>query len=238
MSIKLISWNINMFNPDKPENEKDIITELSKQINDQDIIVFIESSFDFIKRLLKSDIGKKYKVLEKFVLSHGGLINILYNNKISDIKVVNIESPILLINFNITKNSSKKNIFLGGCHLAPFPENSERRIEELMIARSAVPPKSNLILIGDMNIREKETKFMDKEDNILQLKDSGDKKKTWFRSFFDQNSYNISSRFDRLFISPGMKIDKFELFGKKYLKNENKFLLLSDHLAIKTEIYL
>lgn len=238
MSIKLISWNINMFNPDKPENEKDIIAELSKQINDQDIIVLIESSFDFVKRLLKSDISKKYKLLEKFVLSHGGLINILYNNKISDIKVVNIESPILLINFNITKNSSKKNIFLGGCHLAPFPENSERRIEELMIARSAVPPKSNLILIGDMNIREKETKFMDKEDNILQLKDSGDKKKTWFRSFFDQNSYNISSRFDRLFISPNMRIEKFELFGKKYLKNENRFLLLSDHLAINTEIYL
>ena len=70
----------------------------------------------------------------------------------------------------------------------------------------------------------------------MQLKDSGDKRKTWYRAFFDGTSYHITSRFDRLFVSPNMKINKFYLFGKKF--KDKKMTLLSDHLAIKADISL
>lgn len=232
MSLKLISWNINMFRPDKPELEKDIIAELNKQVDDSDIIILIESSYGFVNNLLKTSIKKKYVELKKFSVSHGGIINILHTNKIKDIQHIDVESPVLLIKFKI----DEKTVFLGGCHLAPFPENTEKRIQELLIIRSVVPLNSNLILVGDMNIREKETKFLEKKDNVMQLKDSGDKSKTWYRAFFDDTSYHITSRFDRLFISPNMKINKFELFGKKF-KNK-KVTFLSDHMAIKADINL
>jgi len=221
-----------MFQPDKPELEKDIIMEINKQISDEDFIILIESSYQFINNLLKSNISKNYTLLEKFSLSHGGLINILYNKKIKNISHINLEAPVLLV--KIMKDDIT--FYLGGCHLAPFAENSERRLEELLIVRSLVPENSKLILVGDMNIREKETKFLQKKDNIMQLKDSGDKRKTWYRVFFEPNCYNITSRFDRLFISPEMEIKDFQLFGKKY--NNKKMILLSDHLAIKAEITL
>ena len=85
-----------------------------------------------------------------------------------------------------------------------------------------------------MNIREKETKFMEKENNVLNLRDSGDKRKTWYRAFFEPDKVNITSRFDRLFLSPNVKLNNFDLFGKKY--ENKKLVLLSDHLAIKAEI--
>ena len=232
MSLKLISWNVNMFRPDKPELEKDIILELNKNIDGVDIIILIESSYGFIKNLLKSELGKTFIQLNKFSLSHGGIINILHTKKVKEIEHIDVESPALLIKFKI----NKKTVFLGGCHLAPFPENSEKRIQELLLIRSEVPLNSNLILVGDMNIREKETKFLEKKDNIMQLKDSGNKTKTWHRAFFDDTSYHITSRFDRLFISPDMKINQFELFGKKY--NNKKVKFLSDHMAIKADITL
>ena len=122
MSLKLISWNINMFRPDKPELEKDIISELNKQVDDSDIIILIESSYGFVNNLLKTNIKKKYVELKSFSVSHGGIINILHTNKIKDIQHIDVESPVLLIKFNI----DGKTIFLGGCHLAPFSENGEK----------------------------------------------------------------------------------------------------------------
>ena len=85
-----------------------------------------------------------------------------------------------------------------------------------------------------MNIREKETKFLEKSDNILGVVDSGDKRKTWYRYFFEPDNINITSRFDRLFFSKNISLDRFELFGKKY--NNKKMELLSDHLAIKAQV--
>ena len=41
-----------MFKPDKPENKVKIINELNKQVNDEDFIILIESSFEFISDLL------------------------------------------------------------------------------------------------------------------------------------------------------------------------------------------
>ena len=234
MKIKIISWNINMFNPEKPELKEKIITEINKQVTDEDIIVLIESTFEFVNDLLKTELKKNYSLLNGFALSHGGFINILYNKNIdsSDINKVEIpiENPTLLIRF-IKENTT---FYLAGCHLAPFPQNGQTRIEELLVVRTMVPEDEHLIMIGDMNIREKETKFLAENDNILCIRDSGDKRKTWYRGFFEPTSMHITSRFDRLFISNNLNINKFELFGKIY--NNNKMELLSDHLAIITEL--
>ena len=234
MKIKIISWNINMFNPEKPELKEKIITEINKQVTDEDIIVLIESTFEFVNDLLKTELKKNYSLLNGFALSHGGFINILYNKNIdsSDINKVEIpiENPTLLIRF-VKENTT---FYLAGCHLAPFPQNGQTRIEELLVVRTMVPEDEHLIMIGDMNIREKETKFLAENDNILFVRDSGDKRKTWYRGFFESTSMHITSRFDRLFISNNLNINKFELFGKIY--NNNKMELLSDHLAIITEL--
>ena len=232
MELNIISWNVNMFKPDKPENKDRIILELNKQVSNEDFIILIESSFEFISDLLKTELSEKYLLLNNLTLSHGGFINVLYNQKIKD-KITNIqldELPISLI-----KYTDSKTIYLAGCHLAPFKQNGELRIEQLVTLRSLVPENDNLIAIGDMNIRENETKFM-QNNNVLNLIDSGDKRKTWYRAFFDSSQANITSRFDRLFISPNLKISKFDLFGKNF--NNDKIDLLSDHLAIKTKIII
>ena len=234
MKIRLISWNINMFRPDKPELKNKIIQEINKQVTKEDFIILIESTFEFVNDLLKTDLKKKYAFLNGFALSHGGFINILYNKKLGENNVqkveIPIENPTLLIRF-VKKNTT---VYLAGCHLAPYAENTQARIEELLIVRTIVPIDKHLIMVGDMNIREKETKFLEKEDNVLCLRDSGDKRKTWYRAFFEPEKFNVTSRFDRLFLSKGININKFELFGKKY--NNKKLELLSDHLAIKTEL--
>ena len=232
MKLNLISWNINMFSPDKPENKNKIISEINNQVKNEDLIFLFESSFEFVSELLKTKISSNYLLFNNVTLSHGGLIHLLYNKKIKDkIEVLKTaELPFVIIKYT----HEKKSIFLGGCHLAPFPENGEVRLNQLLLIRSIIPINENIVLIGDMNIREKETKFMEKENNVLNLRDSGDKRKTWYRAFFEPDKVNITSRFDRLFLSPNVKLNKFDLFGKKY---ENKKLeLLSDHLAIKAEV--
>lgn len=232
MKLSLISWNINMFNPDKLENKNKIISEINNQVNNQDFIFLLESSFDFVSELLKTKISSNYLLFNNVTLSHGGLIHLLYNKKIKDkIDVLKTdELPFVIIKYT----NQNKSIFIGGCHLAPFPENGEVRLNQLLFIRSIIPINENLVLIGDMNIREKETKFMEKENNVLNLRDSGDKRKTWYRAFFEPDKVNITSRFDRLFLSPNVKLNNFDLFGKKY--ENKKLVLLSDHLAIKAEI--
>ena len=238
MSLKVISWNINMFNIISEEfkiRSTKIINELITKGEDCDIIVLIESSYPFLEKLKMSEIKKKFSLLNKLSMSHGGIINILFNkSNVKNISQVTLEDniPVLLIRFFLNEGSYKKEYFLGGCHLAPFPENSELRLQQLILARPAVPPNKPLILVGDMNIREQESKVFEKEE-IFKLKDSGDKRSTWFRSFFEKNS-PISSRFDRLYYSNKLELEKFDLFGRIY-KN-NKFELLSDHLAIKAEL--
>tara|TARA_B100001093_G_scaffold517631_1_gene599809 strand:- start:5062 stop:5799 length:738 start_codon:yes stop_codon:yes gene_type:complete len=240
MSLKVISWNINMFNISSEEFQircPDIVDELVKKSKDCDIIVLIESSYPFLEKLKMSEIKKRFSLLDKLSLSHGGITNILFNkSKIKNISQVpigdNMEVPVLLIRFMMNEGTYKKDYFLGGCHLAPFPENTELRLQQLILARTAVPPDKPLILIGDMNIREKESKLFEKDD-IFNMKDSGDKKKTWFRAFFEKNS-PISSRFDRLYYSSNLELVKFDLFGRIF--RNNKFELLSDHLAIKSEL--
>ena len=222
-----------MFKPDKPENKVKIINELNKQIDDEDFIILIESSFEFISDLLKSEISKKYLLLDNLTLTHGGFINVLYNKNIQN-KSFCFANEIIELNnlpFIIIKYTNPNTIYIAGCHLAPFPQNGEVRIQQLMTLRSLIPENENLVVIGDMNIRESETKFMKNKNNALNLIDSGDKRKTWFRSFFEPSQVNISSRFDRLFISPNLKVDKFDLFGKSSNLN-----LLSDHLAIKATL--
>ena len=234
MKVKIISWNINMFKPEKPELKDKIITEINKQVSDEDIIVLIESSFEFVNDLLKTNLSKNYSLLNGFALSHCGFINILYNKNIDSRFIskveIPIENPTLLIRFV----KEKTTFYLAGCHLAPFPQNGQARIEELLVVRTIVPEDRHLIMIGDMNIREKETKFLAENDNILCLRDSGDKRKTWYRGFFESDKMHITSRFDRLFISDRLNINKFELFGKNY--TNKKIELLSDHLAIKVEL--
>ena len=234
MKIRLISWNINMFNPEKPELKDKIITEINKQVSDEDIIVLIESNFEFVNDLLKTNLRKNYSVLNGFALSHGGFINILYNKKLGDRNIMKVEipteNPTLLIRFV----KEKIDFYLAGCHLVPFPQNGQERIEQLLVVRTIVPEDKHLIMIGDMNIREKETKFLEENNNVLGIRDSGDKRKTWYRGYFEPDKMYITSRFDRLFISNKLNINKFELFGKNY--TNKKIELLSDHMAIKAEL--
>ena len=239
MTLKIISWNLNMYNISKIDfNNRcsKVISELISKCNDVDIIVLIESSLPFLEKLKNSDIKKDFSLYPKLTMSHGGIINILYNKKNikeSDIKQYPLDNMVPVLLINLTKG--KENYFLGGCHLAPFAENSELRIQEILIARSLVPLDKPLVLIGDMNMREKESKFIEQDKELFQLSDSGDKRKTWFKSFFEENS-PVSSKFDRVFISQKLKINNFELFGRKSVNG--KMELLSDHLAIKVDIHL
>jgi len=223
-----------MFNPEKPELKDKIITEINNQVSDEDIIVLIESNFEFVNDLLKTNLRKNYSLLNGFTLSHGGVINILYNKKLGDKNIMKvkipIENPSLLIRFV----KEKTEFYLAGCHLSPFSEQGQARIEELLVVRTIVPEDKHLIMIGDMNIREKETKFLEENNNVLGIRDSGDKRRTWYRGYFEPDKMYITCRFDRLFISNKLNINKFELFGKNY--NNNKIELLSDHLAIKAEL--
>ena len=63
MSLKVISWNINMFNIISEEfkiRSTKIINELITKGEDCDIIVLIESSYPFLEKLKMSEIKKSF----------------------------------------------------------------------------------------------------------------------------------------------------------------------------------
>ena len=224
MNIKILCWNINMFNPPKIQLKKKIIDTINNKSNNVDFIFLIESSFEFINDLRKSKIINNFKVYNGFAMSHGGFIHLLYKkNYENNIELVQSELPALIIKFEDT--------YLVGCHLYPFAENEDRRIMELIEIRNKIPKNKEYIIIGDTNMREKEiTKII--KYQLIDFNYYQNKKPTWYHGFFDKTKMQITARYDKILYSDNIRINDFELIGK------NKFELLSDHLGILTTINL
>ena len=238
MNIRIICWNINMFNPPKIKLKNKIIDMINNKSDKVDFIFLIESSFEFTKELLSSKLGETFRLFQGFALSHGGFVNLLYRNNYQDnLEMIQTELPALIIKGSKTSKGITNDFYIAGCHLYPFAENIERRVSELIEINSIFPKDSYHIMIGDMNMREKEVtmiyknKLLDKNKVVYYNKN---KESTWYASFFDKAKIHIRARYDKLFYSNNIDIKKFELFGNK--NNENKFELLSDHLGILTKI--
>ena len=230
MNLRIISWNINMFSPPKLSLKTKLIEMINIKSSKVDFIFLIESSFEFVEELLRSNLGKKFKLYQGFALSHGGFIHLLYREKYENsIEFFQTELPVVIIK----SKKNKKDFYLCGCHLYPFAENMQRRISELIEIRNIIPKEANCIIIGDTNMREKEINLIYKND-LFDLNYYKNKKPTWYAGFFDKEKMKITSRYDKLFYSKNMFIEEFELFGNK--NSENKFELLSDHLAISAKI--
>ena len=239
MNIRIICWNINMFNPPKIKLKNKIIDSIHKKSSKVDFIFLIESSFEFVNELLNK-IGENFKQSQGFSLSHGGFIHLLYRNSFEgNVDFIPTELPALIIKSQKTYKNETKEFYIVGCHLFPFAEHVERRVSELIEINNMLPDESYRIILGDMNMREKEVKMIYKnklinKNNLIYYDKNKDS--TWYAGFFDKSKMHIRARYDKLFYSNNIDIKKFELFGN--LNDKNKFELLSDHLAILTKVSL
>lgn len=125
------------------------------------------------------------------------------------------------------------------CHLFPFKNNSSTRFGQLEDILHEVDDDMPLIIAGDMNMREDETKQVLSSFNVkdaFYLKGSKETKFTWDSRInrYNENSHKFIARFDRIFIR-GFDISEFRLIGNKPI-SENNDHFLSDHYGIVAEL--
>ena len=102
------------------------------------------------------------------------------------------------------------------CHLVPYYNNQQFRLEQLQNILKRITTKK-IIIAGDMNMSRDQT------FNDLQDVGSTTDESTWFKSFFESESV-VSSRYDRIFTNVTGKYSIIDV------KN------LSDHLPVMFEV--
>ena len=227
-----------MFNPPKIELKNKIINTIINKSDKVDFIFLIESSFEFTKDLINSKLGENFKQYQGFALSHGGFIHLLCRNKyIEKLEFIQTELPALIVKGSKTSKGITREFYIAGCHLFPFAENIERRISEFIAINSLFPKDSYNIMIGDMNMREKEVNMIYKNkllDNKKVIYHNENKESTWYAGFFDKAKIHIRARYDKLFHSNNFKVKEFKIFGNRNKKGELE--LLSDHMGMLVKI--
>ena len=153
-----------MFSPPKIQMKDKLIKKIILKSDKLDFIILVESNVDFVKDLMNSGLKKDFVELDKFSLSHGGFIHFFYRNTYQDnqIKYIGNQIQSVIVECEKVYNDQTFKFYICGCHLYPFPENSERRLNELLLIREKIPKDSKFIIIGDTNMRENEVKYLER----------------------------------------------------------------------------
>jgi endonuclease/exonuclease/phosphatase family metal-dependent hydrolase len=126
-------------------------------------------------------------------------------------------------------------ILLGG-HLLPFEGNYPLRFENLQKIISDMEEDEKLIIFGDMNMRENETRSVTEQlslqDAFITIGEPSNQRFTWDSSIniFRKDAYTFIARFDRIFYRNLRLVDFQIVFNQPILFSTNHFL--SDHFGL------
>ena len=225
-SIKILSWNINMFNP----SGQDLITRCEYLINtikllDYDILCIQEASSYFLDILLNQLIF--YKLCDK-TKTHCGLCVILFKENLNIIikEIKKFENIGVNISINFKNSEYNEIINIVSCHLVPYYEKQLYRLKQIDTIINYLNDKSNIIIIGDLNMNNDQYYI---KDSFYDLAiNSKNLNNTWFESWF-VNGSTKSKRFDRIYTNMN--------FIKNY-KVHTEYKKYSDHAPISCEILI
>ncbi|MHA2101012.1 MAG: endonuclease/exonuclease/phosphatase family protein [Candidatus Kariarchaeaceae archaeon] len=162
--MRVLTWNISLTDPsfqapsdwDRSLN----MFEIHKIIEDENPDIFS------LQEIPSVQFGKRfteYNYVEP-VASHSGLVGVFVKKTLKVHQVITVPPCIAVEISELTTEGAEKNhFFFVGCHLFPFKQNAEIRIEQignLLQALKDVSDKYPIIIAGDMNMRENETKNM------------------------------------------------------------------------------
>ncbi|MHA2168496.1 MAG: endonuclease/exonuclease/phosphatase family protein [Candidatus Kariarchaeaceae archaeon] len=232
--LKILTWNIALAEPsnaapdnwDLNTNLFEILKIIEKQ--DPDILTLQEMpSIKFIKRFVD------FIQIEP-VPSHSGYVGIFVKKHFEVLQT--IQSPHwILVEIKDTHNEMQ--FYFAAAHLIPYNENRKQRMKQLKDIFASLSNRDlPLLLAGDMNMREDETKsVLEKyvlKDAFLSTSQELNKKFTWNSRInkYHQNGKEFVCRFDRVFLRK-LRLKTFDLVGNENM-SENIGHYLSDHFGI------
>ena len=229
-SITIATWNLNLIEisnsaPKEWTTAKSVeqIVKTLAELN-ADIIAIQEIPNERYIQFLCKELGMVYTTA---VPSHSGLVTLLIRPTIT-IKQIIQYPPAIIVSCEI----DNKDVDIATCHLPP---SNDAKLERLFILSKL---KENLqanysIVMGDMNMRDNETKGvleLGYTDVFLMMGSPKDKRFTWDSrtNIFRKESYGFVCRFDRVFTT-NLQIKELKLIGNTPV-NPNHYL--SDHYGI------
>lgn len=222
--IRLVTWNIN-------SSSKPVDYLLDEFINDTVDVLFLQETtlqiIDYIKTKLL--VFLNYSLIDTKTKSHCGYLCILYNN--CKFKILEVKSYSASISIKIqSKWCSDEVLELVNCHLPPFAENGQKRIN---IVSNLYKNKQcdTFILAGDLNMRDKDWFNLTDKLDLIDVFEQYSKtnqvlKDTWFEYYYGEDNC-AKMRFDRILISPNINIVNYKTIGIDSEQN-----MLSDHIAL------
>ncbi len=239
--MKVITWNISLTGPSfqAPSDwNRDLnIFEMHKIIEEEDPDIFSLQempSANFAKRFVN------YHFVEP-VYSHSGLVGVFVKKTYKIHSTTPIPPSLVL---ELSKEESP-NFFFVGCHLLPYKQNADNRLDQMSVIFQIINQISEdypVIIAGDMNMRENETKNMistfDMNDAYWKSDKSKENQYTWDSriNLYHEEAFQFVCRFDRIFLKNAKVID-FKLIGNKPV-SENLNHFISDHFGISAKIEL
>jgi len=138
---------------------------------------------------------------------------------------------------------NKTRVAVASNHLEPFASGASSRAQQCKLLMELLIPKcKNVILIGDMNMRQKEDS---KIENLVGLdawkEGSGSSKKLKFSwdsnsNLYHLNGFGFTARFDRAYVrGKELGVSKFGLVGNQPV-NGTEGDYLSDHFGLIVEV--
>lgn len=234
--MKLLTWNISLTNPSfsAPDDWDPSLNvfEIHRVMEDEDPDIFLLQEMpkaNFAKRFVDYDFTPP-------VTSHSGWLSSFVRK---GVKLTNFYAKEYTSTVEVTTNEGS--FFLISCHLVPYKQNASLRLSQLQNIVSDLPADATLIIAGDMNMREDETKsvleVLSVED-AFQLVGSKEDKFTWNSRVnkYANTGFEYTARYDRVFVR-GFGVKAFGLIGDKPV-SENTGHFISDHYGITVELEL
>lgn len=242
--MKLLTWNISLAQPSYSSPDDWIynlnIFEIHSIIEKYEPSIFIFQEIpdeNFCKRFVDYNYTTP-------IQTHSGFVSIFVHKSLKIEKELSLDHASIIV----VEIINKQKIIISGCHLLPSKENSQLRLLQLaqiiavtsQIQIDADNESMPLIILGDMNLREVETKpILEKlqlQDVFWSLKIDKSQKFTWDSRInrYNKNSFEFIARFDRVFVR-NLEVKSFKLIANTPV-SENKHHYISDHFGILVEL--
>lgn len=240
--MKVITWNISLTDPSfqaPVDWNRDLnIFEMHKIIEEEDPDIFSLQempSANFAKRFVN------YHYVEP-VNSHSGLVGVFVKKTYKIHSTTPIPPSIVL---ELSEEEEDQKFFFVGCHLLPYKQNANNRLDQMSVIFQIINRISEdlpVIIAGDMNMRESETKAIIStfamDDAYWKSDKSKENQYTWDSriNLYHEEAFQFVCRFDRIFLK-NTKIVDFKLIGNKPV-SENPNHFISDHFGISAKVEL
>ena len=247
--LTIVSWNIaeaapSFAAPSRSRRAQDaprLIREciLGRNQPPPDIIALQESPFPTFGTELFEEHG--YVSVGGTTLSHCGYVDLLLKKELAE-----NSTPISLTN-NLSSVAcrivlpNKTTVSVSSSHLAPFKHGAGTRLRQCQHLRESLLQKSgsNMILLGDYNMRASEDTSIENILGVDAWKAAGSNQRnkfTWdsFANRYHEDGFAFRARFDRCYVgSENIKVNRFGLIGNKPVVGGGSAKdFLSDHYGM------